>query len=96
MDVASWFLTGKSRSPVSTRFVIFRVPGFQLVRPPMSVSIDGEAPHPAQDYSASQLLHAAKTKLQVSTFGGRFVWGERMDMLSGVLKPENPAGSRRP
>lgn len=39
----------------------------------MSASIDSKGPYPAQDFSVSQLLHAAKMKLQDATFGGRFV-----------------------
>ena len=52
------------------------------------MSVNSEKPHLAQGYSVSQLLHAAKWKLQGATFGGRFVCGPWVDRLTTVLKYE--------
>jgi hypothetical protein len=49
--------------------------GFFFQTPTMPISLDGNESYPAQNFSISQLLHAAKRKLQSTTSGGRFVWG---------------------
>ena len=40
----------------------------------MSTSVDYEGSYSGQSFSVSQLLYAAKRKLQGATFGGRCVW----------------------
>jgi len=48
-----------------------RASAFRL--PTMSTPIDRDVSYLGQNLSVSQLLHAAKRKLQGSTFSGRFV-----------------------
>jgi hypothetical protein len=54
----------------------------------MSISVDGES-YPGQGLSVSQLLYAAKRKLQGTSLDGRCVWMVTM-MSKRLLKTRAP------
>ena len=78
---ASWDAQDTERSPS------FRTPIT------MSISVGAGESYPGRSFSISQLLHAAKRKLQGTTFAGRYAYNSQPRMMpKRLLKTLSPAG----